>query len=168
MLALFTITTAIDSAIATAASVAAAAWRFIYSSYLWYHLRSHCSRKNNIANNNSNQLKYCKILQKQQLFYFNIFYSIREMFHVQHFHEMIFLSFYEKGINEIVYILQNRVSSYQWICYQLREDTPHTMLRSIYLQRPIISMSYWKWKWNEVDSSKAIRVTDLKLIENNF
>lgn len=155
MLALFTITTAIDSAIATAAAdVAAAAWRFIYSSYLWYHLRRHCSRKNNNANNNSNQLKYCKILQKQQqLFYFKIFYSIREMFHVQHFHEMIFLSFYKKRINEIVYILENRVSSYQWTCYQLREDTPHTMLRIIYPQRPIISMSYWKWKWNEVDSS---------------
>lgn len=130
MLALFTVTTAIDSAIAAAAAaVAAAAWRFIYSSYLWYHLRRHCSRKNNNANNNSNQLKYCKILQKQQqqLFYFNIFYSIREMFHVQHFHEMIFLSFYKKRINEIVYILQNRVSSYRWTCYQLREDTPHTM-----------------------------------------
>lgn len=143
MLALFTITTAIDSAIATAAAdVAAAAWRFIYSSYLWYHLRRHCSRKNN----NSNQLKYCKILQIQQLFYFNIFYSIREMFHVQHFHEMIFLSFYKKRINEIVYILQKRVSSYQWTCYQLREDTPQTMYGIIYPQTPIISMSNWKWK----------------------
>lgn len=133
MLALFTITTAIDSAIATAAAdvaAAAAAWRFIYSLYLWYHLRRHCSHKKN--NNNSNQLKYCKILQQQQLFYFNIFYSIREMFHVQHFHEMIFLSFYKKRINEIVYILQNRVSSYQ--------------SGLVINFRPIISMSYWKWK----------------------